>query len=228
MDLTRSFSWSAISSFEWNKEQWWNKYVLHKNCKNDRPEQNEIAFCFVTNSRDPECPVVKKTIELAFGSMIDERLQNDPEFLPDVVRYPILQHKMKVEYNGIPLIGVADTFRRAIQPNTNALRDYKTGRKAWDQKRADDTGQLTMYCLLLWLIEKIRPEEIELYIDWLPTHIVDADITFVEPVAVHTFKTKRTMRDVLKFGQRITDTYAEMIEYCQHRPLLETSDWSQW
>lgn len=202
LDPNRPLSWSAISSFEWNKDQWWRKYI------------------------GKEIPEI--TPELAFGSMVDKRLQEDPKYLPNIVRYPILQHEMRCTYAGIPLIGIADTY---APPDTDvdrkkipwpALRDYKTGRKPWDKKRADETGQLTMYCLMLWEIEKIRPEDVELYIDWMPTHIKDGKIEFIKEGEVKSFRTKRTMRQVVDFGQRIVDTYAAMHEYCRHRPVLDT------
>ena len=182
------------------------------------------------------------TPELLFGKYIDERLQNEPDFLPEVPRYPILQHKMETAFNGIPLIGIADTFRkpeRILRPKGKnkmtaqtilrpALRDYKTGRKKWDHKRAHETGQLTMYCFMLWQIEKIRPEDVELHIDWLPTHYVQSNIQLIEPVVVQSFKTHRTMQQVAEFGQIILDTYQEMIDYCENRPEYETTDIKNW
>lgn len=201
----RPLSWSAISSFEWNKGQWYRKYVL-KELPEDTPE-------------------------LLFGKMIDERIQAEPDFLPELVRYPVLQHEMRTEFNGIPLLGFADAYRPRVRPAKNrssecaAIRDYKTGRKPWDQKRADETGQLTMYLFMLWLRDKTKPEEVEGYIDWLPTHIEDGKIAFIEPVTIHTFKTKRTMREVLAFGQRIKDTWVQMEQYCQREADKELTEW---
>lgn len=207
----RPLSWSAISSFEWNKGQWYRKYVL-KELPEDTPE-------------------------LLFGKMIDERIQAEPDFLPELVRYPVLQHEMRTEFNGIPLLGFADAYQPAStkvksggqSPSVNktcaAIRDYKTGRKPWDQKRADETGQLTMYLFMLWLRDKTKPEEVEGYIDWLPTHIEDGKIAFIEPVTIHTFKTKRTMREVLAFGQRIKDTWVQMEQYCQREADKELTEW---
>lgn len=197
----RPLSWSAISSFDWNPKRWHDKYVL----KIEEP----------------------KSAELVFGSMVDKRIQEDPTFLPDLVRYPVMQHEMRAEFDGIPLIGFADTYRQCVLCNSTeafidhdrdackgfSLRDYKTGRKAWDQKRADETGQLTMYTFMLYLMDKIKPEEVELYIDWLPTHIEEGQIQFIEEGDIRTFKTSRSMHDVLKFGQRIKTVWKAMEEY---------------
>lgn len=209
----RPLSWSAISSFKWNKDTWYRKYVLK------------------------ELPEI--TPELEFGSYIDKKLQDDPTFLPNVVRYSVLQHEMTGTFNKIPLLGYADTFQPPVSgakiflKNDKlevtdpvhipcAIRDYKTGRKPWDQKRADETGQLTMYLFMLYLRDKIQPEDVECYIDWLPTRIEEGKIVFRDdPVEVFTFKTSRTMQDVLEFGQLIKDTWDEMQAYGERQASME-------
>lgn len=213
----RPLSWSAISSFEWNPSQWYAKYVAK------------------------ELPEI--TPELEFGSMVDKRIQEDPTYLPELVRYPILQHKMTGTFNKIPLLGYADTFRPmtpkldvssdgkhilSTQYYRPAIRDYKTGHKLWDQKRADQTGQLTMYLFMLYLRDKIQPEDVECYIDWMPTHYVDSKIAFVKEGEIHTFKTKRTMQQVLAFGQRIKDTWAAMEAYAEREAQKEVHSLAEW
>lgn len=183
IDKTRALSWSSISSFEYNKEQWFDTYILGKR---------------------------QETAALSFGSLVDKKLQDDPAYLPEIVRLPLLQHKMNAMFGKIPLVGVADGFDRA----GHKLLDYKTGKVVWNQKRADETGQLTMYCLLLYITEKIKPEEMDLSIIWLETcENGDFSISFKEPLIVRTFETKRTMKQILTFGMKINKTYREMEEY---------------
>ncbi len=184
----RPLSWSAISSFEWNAKQWHDKYIL---------------------KLLPEI-----TPELTFGSYVDKKIQADPKFLPHLERFPIMQHKMFMEFDGIPMIGYADHFDR----EGLRLKDDKTGRKPWDKKRADTTGQLTLYAFFLYKMEGIKPDSMKFSIDWLPTHIKDGKICFIEPnhkklkpVTIHT---KRTMRDILEFGSRIKRVWQEMEAYC--------------
>lgn len=193
----RPLSWSAISSFEWNKSQWYKKYIL-----GELPEM---------------------TPELEFGSYVDKRIQSDADFLPALERYPIMQHKMTGTFNKIPLIGYADGFDP--NPKKMRLKDDKTGRKPWDQKRADETGQLTMYLFMLYLRDKIQPEDVECYIDWLPTHIEDGKIVFIKEGDIRTFKTRRSMREVLAFGQRIKDTWEQMEAYGQREADKELTEW---
>lgn len=208
----RPLSWSAIASFQWNPSQWYAKYVAK------------------------ELPEV--TPELEFGSMVDKKIQDNPKFLPKLVRYPVLQHEMRGTFDGIPLLGFADAYRppsvhkvtkaKVMSTFKCALRDYKTGRKDWTQKRADETGQITMYLLMLWLRDKIKPEDVECYIDWLPTHIKDGKITFIKEGDIHTFKTKRTMADVLKFGNHIKKTWVEMEEYATRRQGSVSNSLDDW
>lgn len=189
-------SWSAISSFEWSKEQWYQSYYLG----------------IRTGSK-----------EMDFGRKIDKEIERNPKFLPQIIRYKVMQNWMETVFNGLPVVGAGDTFRpekKTARTHTKpALRDYKTGKKAWDQKRADETGQLTMYAFLLNLMYDIHPDDLELYIDWMPTQETnDFKIIFRDqPMVVQTFKTKRTMRDLLEFGQRINKTWKEMNEYVLSR-----------
>ena len=187
----RPMSWSSINSFEYNAAQWYDNYIL--GIKTTSPE-------------------------LEFGSMVDKRLQVDPTYLPHVPRYPHMQHKMRATFDGIPLTGVPDGLNFDTTPKE--LIDYKTGKNPWTQKKADVTGQLTMYALLLYLTDGFRPEEFDCKILWLPTaYQPDFTINFRNPnqPELITFNTKRTMLDILKFGQRIKDTYALMQRYVEQR-----------
>lgn len=206
----RPLSWSAISCFKWRPSDWYSRYVLKEE--------------------------IKITQELVFGKKIDMQIQDDPTFLPELVRYPILQHHMSGTFNGIPLIGYADTYAPPIKYEDKkgavktiaAIRDYKTGRKKWDQKRADETGQLTMYLFMLYLRDKIRPEDVECFIDWLPTCYLNKEIVFIEPFKIHTFKTKRSMKQLLEFGQHIKDTWEAMEEYAARQEKLEVHNRVDW
>ncbi len=184
----RPFHWSQMSSFEYDPEQWYQEYYLGIKSKPNR--------------------------ELVFGKMIDDRIQDDPTFIPSLERYPIQQHSMSVMYNGIEVCGTADHFDR----KGRRLKDDKTGKVAWTQQRANETGQLTMYLFLIFISEKIRPEEMRCFIDWLPTvDTGDFTIQFRDnPVKPISFETKRTMKDLIEFGKRINRTIKEMEKYARN------------
>lgn len=182
-DKARPLSWSAISSFEYDPEQWYAKYVL---------KQEQLP-----------------THEMLFGSAMGQQIAADDKFLPELPRGLIYEHEMRTTFGGIPLIGFADSY----SPK-EVLHEYKTGKRAWDQKRVDGHGQLDMYLLMLLNIEGVRPETLDVWLHWLPTEQNgDFSIQFCMPFKVHSFKTKRTTRQVLEFGTRIKSTYKAMQEY---------------
>src|SRR5689334_52062 len=123
----RPLSWSAISSFEYSPHQWYRTYILGER---------------------------QTSKEMEFGKVIDQRFQDDPTFLPSIPRGEQLQMKFKATFSGIPLVGVPDIIALEKEP---MIGDLKTGRKEWDQKRADETGQLTFYSLLVYLNYKLKP-----------------------------------------------------------------------
>lgn len=194
LDKTRALSWSAISSFEYDKREWYDKYVLGK-------KQRETA-------------------EMKFGKIIGERLATDPTFLPEVPRLNTFEHPFNVVFDGIPLVGYADAF---CMKSKKKLYEFKTGVKKWSQDRVDKHGQIDMYLLMHFITNRIPPEEVECLLVWLPTKRnekgnFDVDISLVEPVVPQIFKTKRTTADILRFGARIKKTYKEMLEYAESRP----------
>lgn len=185
----RPLSWSNVNSFEYDARQWYDNYILG---------------------------IRQTSPEMTFGSMVDKRLQDDPEYLPHVPRYPLMQHKMRANIGDLPLIGVPD----GLDFENRILSDYKTGKKAWDQKRTNDTGQLKFYLLLIYLTEKIRPGEFKCLIHWLPTaYQSDFTIGFRNPndPELFTFATSHTLPDILHFANYLKDTYALMQRYVKQR-----------
>jgi len=183
----RPLSWSQISSFHYNPEQWFRRYIL--------------------NEKDPE------TKELLFGKEIGKKLETDPTFLPMIPRHSKMEYPFSATVSGIKLIGYADTF---CDITNKKLGEYKTGKKEWDQKRVDEHGQLTMYALMNYISNKVKPEDVEITLTWMPTiETRDFDIAFVKSIEknIKTFTTKRTMQDIIKFGASIKETVEEMQKY---------------
>lgn len=191
MDKDRPLSWSAISSFEYDPEQWARKYIDHI-----------------------EEPV---SLAMAFGKEIGGHYEHDTLLRPELPREEVFEYKLETIFNGIPLVGYIDAYT----PHSSLI-ELKTGRKAWDQKRADTHGQLDMYLLQLNLIHKVRPEDVRCRLIWLPTYEANGKVKFVNADDVRIFETKRTMLDLLRFGKRINDTYQAMQEYAEHRQRLST------
>lgn len=187
-DRKRPLSWSAISSFEYDPEQWYRKYALG---------QEDGA-----------------TKEMLFGSEIGRRLASDPTFMPQVPRGEVFEYELRFMFGDIPMVGYIDSWSEKTQ---FILDEYKTGKKAWTKKRADEHGQFDTYTLGMWVLRKIRPEDIKLRLHWLPTQENgDFSISFIDPKDCKTFQTSRSMSDILRFGMRINEIYKKMDEYCKN------------
>lgn len=186
-DKTRSLSWSAISSFMYDKEQWYRKYVL------GQPD-----------------PASK---EMIFGKLFADSCENGEPLAPVTILCEV-EKKFEIVFNKIPMIGYADTYCKKTK---KVIGEYKTGKKAWDQKRVDDHGQITLYALFNYITYKVKPEDCEFFLEWIPTEEHgDFSINFKKPIKVHHFKTKRTMQDILNFGMTINRIYKEMENYCEN------------
>ena len=196
--VARDFSWSQISSFEYSPEQWYRSYWL--------------------GEKDPPSE------EMKFGSWVGKQLETNADFLPMIRRRPHMEYKFRVQYGKRWLVGYADSFCE----DTPALEEYKTGVKAWDQKRVDDHGQIDMYLFMRYLATAQKPEDFEITLWWMPTtskrkfekETGDLKITvgFVDNIEenIKSFSTKRTMNDLVGvdgIAARITRTWKEMEEY---------------
>lgn len=203
----RPVSWSMISSFEYDPEQWYQKYVVHGPCTKE--------FCFIYKITPPSgCPVVSSSKEMEFGKVIGKKLETNPKFLPMIERHNKMEHPFEnIKFGKLILVGYADTF---CDITFKKLDEFKTGKRAWDQKRVDEHGQLTMYCLMNYLNNKIRPEDVVIKLIWMPTQDNgDFSISFVEPIEknIKIFYTKRTMMHILQFGKRINSVFKQMQIY---------------
>lgn len=181
----RPLSWSAISSFQYDPQQWYRKYKL--------------------GQEDPA------TKEMLFGSKVGQLLASDPSYLPHVPRYPVYEYELRFYFFDIPMIGFIDGWnKRKLK-----LGEYKTGKKPWTQKRAKDHGQLKMYDLGLWDMHKIKPDDIQHELHWLPTkENGDFSISLIDEKDCKTFLVRNTMAEMLQFGTIIRDVYNQMEQFC--------------
>lgn len=199
----RDLSWSQISSFEYDPEQWFQSYFL--------------------GIKSPQ------SAEMLFGSKVGKQLETDPTFLPMIQRRSTMEYEFKAIHKrkgkrDIKCVGYADSFGEHTDDYyTHALEEYKSGVKAWDQKRVDQHGQITMYLYMKYLRDKTMPEHILCSLHWMPTKKTEhgdftVTIEFVDDIEskIQHFHTKRTMRDLIEFGQRIDNTISKMEEYIEN------------
>ncbi len=185
---SRPLSWSQISTFEYDKESWFQKYVL-------KEKQEESK-------------------EMLFGKKFADAVEDNKPLAPITI-FKEVEHEFKSVFCGIPLVGFADTFNSETYKQ---LGEYKTSKKLWNQKKVDNHGQLTMYCFMNYINNKVRPEDVEIFLECVQTTDSDqGEVVLKEPVIVHHFKTKRTMDDIIQFGKRINNIIIEMQDYCDNR-----------
>lgn len=187
MNKTRPLSWSAISSFEYDPEQWYRKYVL-----------NEVQ---------PSNPAME------FGKVIGEKLATDPSFLPIVPRYKHFEKKLEGKIGEILLLGYLDSF----DPDGKHILEYKTSSNAkkWTKKSVMEHGQLDFYYLLCWLNYQIPPENIKCHLVYIPVEEGNDFAMKLSTRPCQVFEVKKTVQDILKFGAYIKKVYNEMIRYAE-------------
>lgn len=196
-DHNYPLSWSSINLFDsdspWcDREEWYRTYVL-------------------------KLPRKAPSKEMLFGTKIDELIQNDPTFLPELIRLPHLQFELKAKLGDIKLYGKPDN----LCLDTFQLEDFKTGKGEWTKKKAQETGQLKMYLFMLWVTHGIDPEKFTCRIKWMPTQENgDFSISFKEPLQIQTFEVKHKRGDILAFGNKIKKIRQEMIDYCEEKERL--------
>lgn len=152
---------------------------------------------------------------MAYGSIVADALENEEEtgdLLTDMaisllVKYDIKDEEMegwlKTPGGWVKIVSHPDT----MDSKTFALREYKTGRVKWDQKKADNWFQIKFYAMLIYLVHKVVPPTCHL--DWIETY-TDADK--IKPTGhVESFEVKVTMKDILE-TMAITSRVAKEIE----------------
>lgn len=139
---------------------------------------------------------------MAYGSIVANALENDEEtgdLLTDtamslLVKYDVRDKEMEgvlqTKDGDIRIVSHPDT----MDSKTYALREYKTGKTKWTQKKADNWFQLKFYAMLIFIIYKKIPPKVHL--DWIET-FKDTDGKIKPTGHVESFEVKITMSDII-------------------------------
>lgn len=181
----RPLSWSAISSFVYNKEEFFDKYVLGK-----KPESNN---------------------KMLFGNEIGARLSSDPKFLPEISRYKIYEKCLTAKLGDISLIGFLDNY----DPKTHAFHEFKTSSSTtrWTEKSAKEHGQLLFYKFLLYKNYGIDPSKIKCTLFYIPVEETGDFSMKLSNEPIQSFEVEHSITDIIKFAGYIKKTYEEMADY---------------
>lgn len=190
----RPYSWSQHSSFDYDKDQWFLSYVLG-----------------VKGDPSPA---------MLFGNVVGQSLATNKP-MADVPRQPHMEYEIKVKLDDFSVLGYFDSYncgRCDICSDMKQLEEYKTSGNTnkWNQKSVDTHGQLTYYCMLLYLRDKVKPEDVAIRLHYIP---VEEDASFEMAVVgkPQSFNTKRTMTDVLRLMVEIKKRRKEMERYARKR-----------
>ena len=164
---------------------------------------------------------------MAYGKIVADALENEEEtgdLLTDMamsllVKYDIRDKEMEgilhTKDGDIKIISHPDS----MDSKSFCLREYKTGKVKWTQKKADKWFQLKFYATLIQIIYgKIPPE---VHLDWIET-FKDTDGIIKPTGHVETFKVEITMTDILNTKALITRVAKEIeSEWLNYTPSPE-------
>lgn len=179
----RPLSWSAISSFEYDREQWYRKYVL--------------------NIQDPP------SYAMEFGKKFALAIENGAPLAP-VTILPVVEQKLEVMFGDIPLIGFIDTYdhdRRIVGEFKTGKKEWT--QKRVDEHGQIDMYLLMLF--ITHKIAPEEYSCFLEYVPTIENG--DFSVSLKEPVTVTHFDTKRTMDDIIRFGMRIHNSIKAMEEF---------------
>lgn len=187
---TRPLSHSQLSSWEYNKDAWYRSYILGK--------------------RDPA------NAAMLFGSVVGDSIGTPQSLVPDLVPPGVKEYALEANLGDIRIVGYADHYC----PDTLVLHENKTSDKEdrWTQKKTDQHPQLTMYALMLFLRDKVKPEDVEMWLNFIPVEIGGLTLDqyrMPTPPRYTSFKTRRTTHDIMAYSSYVVQTVKDMDEYIQ-------------
>lgn len=98
---------------------------------------------------------------------------------------------LKTRAGDVVLLGKLDTFGMA----PIRFREYKTGRVAWTQSRAEKHKQLLHYAALIWLFHGKLPSEV--WLDWAQTEWRGGQLCFTGKIV--SFRVEIGTKEVLMY-----------------------------
>lgn len=141
---------------------------------------------------------------MRYGKIVADALENNEEtgdLMTDMAisllpKYDTRDKEMtgtlKTKDGDIPIVSHPDMF----DSKTFAIREIKTGRIKWTQKKADKWFQLKFYAMLIFIIHGKKPPT--LHLDWMETFADSSANGQIKPTGrVETFEVKSTMSDII-------------------------------
>ncbi len=177
-------SWSQIHLFERSHELYARKYIFGE----------EEAMT--------EAMSLGKGLAQALELQVVTGVETLDNLLTLFPAYPHREFKIEATLEGleVPLYGVLDGF----DEEQLRIGEYKSG-MLWDQKMVDESGQLKMYTLMVWLKYQRMPNEVMLH--WARTHYNErGELGFAGEI--ESFEAKIALTDLMIFSDRVREAWA--------------------
>ncbi len=195
--IVRPLSYSQLSAWEYNKDEWYERYILNK--------------------RTPANAAMRA------GTLIGDSIGTEKSLVPLLTPPGVKEYELRASLGDIHIVGYCDHYC----PDTRTLHENKTStsRVKWNQKSVDAHKQLDMYALMLFLTHDVLPNDLTIYLNYIPV-IEGADMRYYlpDPVEFYQYATRRTDEHLVNMTRYIENTVQDMCAYAIHKDTLSPAE----
>lgn len=150
---------------------------------------------------------------MLYGSKVGDSIGTPDSLVPTLVPPGVKEYELRANIGPIHMVGFCDHYC----PETLVLNENKTtdNPTKWNQKSVDAHGQMTMYALLLFLQNKTKPEDVTMFLNYIPVLIKGVDYALPTPPTYTAIPTKRTTTDIMNFVTYVKETVTAMEAYAK-------------
>lgn len=157
---------------------------------------------------------------MAYGTVMADALENDElsgDPALDLMMMKIPKFELRDKAFEVDLPEGKKTIRILCKPDTmkadmTAFKEYKSSTRAWTQKMADNSGQITFYATGMWLKTYKIPQDIEL-VCVVVKYNEDGSLTPTGELV--RYRTHRTLVDIIKMTSRMKRAWSGINKLCE-------------
>lgn len=191
-------SFSQMTLFEMSPEKYIQKYIYEEK---ERISRNIALGKQLADGLENG--------ELSGDPLLDLVMAKMPKF--ELMDKPF-ETELKNGKEVIKILAKPDTMK----PDMTAFKEYKTSTRAWTQKMADESGQITFYTTAIWLKTGRIPSDIELV---CATTEYDENGALRPTGTIIRLRTHRHMSDVIKMTLRMRRAWSGIRKLCENELL---------
>lgn len=175
------FSWSQLDLIEHNENEYIKKYILGHEREASKEQEFGKSFASILEGTEETDDEIVKLVKATIPKLGH----------PETELRAVLRSKGKE----VELFGKLDDCDEML---ANFL-EYKTGKWAWTQRKAEHHGQLLFYKVMIWLIKNKIPNSTLI---WAETENYEED-SIVLTGRIEPFEVKHELKDILMMSARI-------------------------